>query len=537
MHSDKANKDLSYFQSVRDNFQKRPKLPGIFSSASRRNTDGLRASYNISLLIAKCGKPHAIGEELILPAVSEVLRTVVRIPANEIIKKIPLSNNTVQRRIDEMSADVENTLCNILRTQEFSLQVDESTLPQNEALLLAYVRFIKEGNLVQELLFARELVTDTRGETIYRTVEDFFKEKEIPLTNIIAVATDGAPSMLGRHRGFLSYLKEKVPDLLAVHCVIHRQHLVAKRLSDRLHRSLQYVISAVNKIKSSALRERLFSQLCEENDEDFNRLLLHTEVRWLSKGACLSRFYALFDTVVQFLETEDTELRDNVEKSRADIAYMSDLYLKFNEMNLQLQGDQLNLIKTKMVVTAFIGKLAIFGQNLGRGEYRQFPNLNDLKENGGLPDDVVRSFCDHLSMLHEDMCERYRDILSMIIPDWVLDPFTSLAGVEVTYQEELIEMQANEELKPKIKGGYTSFWLQQEIIQLYPRLWNVAKKFLIPFPSSYLVERGFSAVTDLLGKKRNRLQIVKRGDLRLLLTTIEPDVDKLVALHQAQSSH
>ncbi|KFD45889.1 hypothetical protein M513_13227, partial [Trichuris suis] len=378
-------------------------------------------------------------------------------------------NNTVQRRIDEMSADVENTLCNVLRTEEFSLQVDESTLPQNEALLLAYVRFIKEGKLVQELLFARELLTDTRGESIFRTVEDFFKKKEIPLTNVIAIATDGTPSMLGRHRGFLSYLKEKLPDLLAVHCVIHRQHLVAKQLSDRLHRSLQYVITAVNKIKSSALRERLFSQLCEENDEDFNRLLLHTE----------------------FLETEDTELRDNVEKSRADIDYMLDLYFKFNEMNLRLQRDQLNLIKAKTVVTAFIGKLAIFGQNLGRGEYRQFPNLNDLKENGGLPDDVVRSFCDHLSMLHEDMCERYKDILSMMIPDWVLDPFTSLAGVEVTYQEELIEMQANEELKPKIKGGYTSFWLQQEIRQLYPRLWNVAKKFLIPFPS--WVERGFSA--------------------------------------------
>ncbi|CDW58458.1 hypothetical protein TTRE_0000677501 [Trichuris trichiura] len=117
---------------------------------------------------------------------------------------------------------------------------------------------------------------------------------------------------------------------------------------------------------------------------------------------------------------------------------MSDLYLKFNEMNLQLQGDQLNLIKTKTVVKAFIDKLSIFRQNLGRGEYRQFPNLDDLKKNGGLLDDVIRSFCDHLSMLHEDMCERYKHILSMTIPDWVLDPFTCLAEVEVAYKEELI---------------------------------------------------------------------------------------------------
>ncbi|CDW59511.1 hypothetical protein TTRE_0000784601 [Trichuris trichiura] len=165
---------------------------------------------------------------------------------------------------------------------------------------------------------------------------------------------------------------------------------------------------------------------------------------------------------------------------------MSDLYLKFNEMNLQLHGDQLNLIKTKTVVKAFIDKLSIFHQNLGRGEYRQFPNLDDLKKNGGLPDDVIRSFCDHLSMLHEDMCERYRDISSMTISDWVLDPFTCLAEVEVAYQEELIEMQANEELKPKMKGGYTSFWLQQEIRQL-ERLNDVKSRqmqlniFAIPF--------------------------------------------------------
>ncbi|CDW59350.1 hypothetical protein TTRE_0000768201 [Trichuris trichiura] len=275
--------------------------------------------------------------------------------------------------------------------------------------------------------------------------------------------------MLGRNRGFLSYLKEKVPDLLAVHCVIHRQHLVAKRLSDRLHRSLQYVIIAVNKIKSSALRERD----CSVNyAKKMTKILTGScfTQRYAGFQGAPARFYALFDTVVQFLKTEDTELRDNVEKSRADTAYMSDYYLKFNEMNLQLQGDQLNLIKTKTVVKAFIDKLAIFGQNLESEEQHQFHNLNNLKKNGGLPDDVTRSFCDHFSMLHEDMCERYGDILSMMIPDWVLDPFTCLAGVEAANQEEPIEMQANEELKPKIKGGYTSFWLEQEIRQLYPRL-------------------------------------------------------------------
>ncbi|CAH2007401.1 unnamed protein product [Acanthoscelides obtectus] len=81
---------------------KRPTLDRMFASTSQRKDDGLRASYNISLLIAKSGKPHTIGEKLILPAVEEVLKTVLHKPASDIMKRIPLSNNTVERRIDEM---------------------------------------------------------------------------------------------------------------------------------------------------------------------------------------------------------------------------------------------------------------------------------------------------------------------------------------------------------------------------------------------------------------------------------------------------
>ena len=106
--------------------------------------------------------------------------------------------------------------------------------------------------------------------------------------------------MVGCHRGFLSYLKKAVPKVLTVRCVIHRQYLVAKNLSEKLHESLSTVITAVNKIKANALNSQLFHQLCIENDEDFQCLLLHTEVRWLSKGNCLKRFYALFTSVLDF---------------------------------------------------------------------------------------------------------------------------------------------------------------------------------------------------------------------------------------------
>ena len=42
-----------------------------------------------------------------------------------------------------MAANIEETLCNILAATEFILQLDESTLPGDESLLLAYVRLSK----------------------------------------------------------------------------------------------------------------------------------------------------------------------------------------------------------------------------------------------------------------------------------------------------------------------------------------------------------------------------------------------------------
>ncbi|XP_072389309.1 SCAN domain-containing protein 3-like [Diabrotica undecimpunctata] len=61
---------------------------------------------------------------------------------------------------------------------------------------------------------------------------------------MIACATDGAEAMTGRHRGFIAHLKQAVPGILCVYCVIHREHLAAKNLSGRLHDSLPLVIDA-----------------------------------------------------------------------------------------------------------------------------------------------------------------------------------------------------------------------------------------------------------------------------------------------------
>ncbi len=56
------------------------------------------------------------------------------------------------------------------------------------------------------------------------------------------------------------------------------------------------------------------------------------------------RFYELFDTVIEFFkEIKNCSLFEELEA----IAYLTDLFINFNEINSQLQGSDVNLIKAK----------------------------------------------------------------------------------------------------------------------------------------------------------------------------------------------
>ena len=123
--------------------------------------------------------------------------------------------------------------------------------------------------------------------------------------------------MTGRpkHNGFIAKLKEVAPHILAIHCIIHRQHLAAKDLSDDMQEALQVAISAVNFVKANALHDRLFQQLCA--DEEHQVLLMHTEVRWLSKGNTLVRLAEMWHMVLAFVQHMKSEASSKKQKDKA----------------------------------------------------------------------------------------------------------------------------------------------------------------------------------------------------------------------------
>ena len=156
--------------------------------------------------------------------------------------------------------------------------------------------------------------------------------------------------------------------------MLHRHQLVAKNISLDLNQALNIVIQTINKIKSNSKFDRLFRKFCVDCDDNYVRLLLHTDSRWLTKGNCLERFVHLFDTIVTFLQTEgQSDLANEIQTQKKNIYYLSWIFRKLNEVSLSLQGKLTTLIDCKRVLRAFVEKHHLFRCNLQRKQFHNMP--------------------------------------------------------------------------------------------------------------------------------------------------------------------
>ena len=188
----------------------------------------------VSLNIAKSKKPHTIGEELIKPSCIQITPLLCGELAANKIKSIPLSAETVKRRID-MAQNFQQQLLDKVRESKFAIQLDESTTVSSEALLLLFVRYISNNNLQNKMLYSVNLTSRTTGADIFEAVDSFFKEHNLNVENLVGCCTDGAAAMMGKNIGFNTRLKVVAPHCRIIHCFIHRQALTAKKLSTELH--------------------------------------------------------------------------------------------------------------------------------------------------------------------------------------------------------------------------------------------------------------------------------------------------------------
>ncbi|XP_057654750.1 protein FAM200C-like [Diorhabda carinulata] len=424
---------LKEFFAAKSQKLKCMKLDSTGSAAQSSHRKLQAASYELFVLIAKETKSHTIGATLVKPCLLKAADVVLGTDSRKKLSQIPLSDNTVKRRNDDMAEDIKNQVVDAIKKFTFFvIQLDESTDVAQCSNLIVYVHYIENERMKDELMFSTELLTTTKAVDVMKAVSDFFEKHVRSWQKLIGVCTDGAPSMLGSRSGFVQLVKEKNADLVGIHCFIQRQTLAAKTLPNELNAVLKLCITVVNYVKNSVSNTRLFRSLCVDLGSDNKTLLFHTEVRWLSKGNMLGRLFELRDGVVTFLALhKQNELSAEFKKpsNQVILAYLSDFFDTLNNLNFRLQGADSNIVTHRVAIKMYVEKLHLWIRKVSMNPsiYSSFSKVVSVSEEACFEDVfegplLKNLIIDHLKNLKEKF-SRYFPNLSEEFYKLSTDPF------------------------------------------------------------------------------------------------------------------
>lgn len=528
----------------------------LFIAPTAKGKAATETSFRVSHILAKHKKPFTDGE-LIKEAMSVTADTLFADFKNKEdisakIKSVPLGAPTVARRVESLSEDVSlQVLKDLSICEYFSLQFDESTDATDTAQLSVFVRMVFTDFTVKEDFLALiPLKERTRGEDVYNAFKDFVREYKIPIHKIVSLTTDGAPAMIGVRSGFVALCRKDpdFPPFVNYHCVIHQQALAAKAI-DMSH-VMNVVVKIVNSIRAKALQHRLFKSLLDELDSAYGDLILHADVRWLSRGKVLQRFLDLLPEIITFLKSRNEEYEQLSDDAwLLDLGFLTDLTAKLNDLNRELQGKDRDIGHMISAVEAFKVKLSLWTTHLTHARLTHFPNLENVSQN--LTDKTAfhpEQFCAHLNKLTSEFDRRFVEVQDMgQVVGFVSNPFLSIdiEQLSVKMQEvftlptgvdmEIIEIQSDIELKARARDQ--DFWSLVSR-EKYPLIVSCALKLKAYFGSTYLCEMAFSQMKIIKSKYRTRMTDAHLTDcLRLAITNYQPDFKRLADNVQSQQSH
>ncbi|XP_076298590.1 general transcription factor II-I repeat domain-containing protein 2B-like [Lasioglossum baleicum] len=387
----------------------------------------------------------------------------------------------------------------------------ESTDVVDISQLCIFVRSIDDKfQITEELLEVVPLIEMTQGKDIfaafYKTVEEYGG-----FSKCTAIVTGGAREMVGQEKGLRGLLRKHGINCPTFHCIIHQEALCGKIIS--VGPTMKIVTKIVNTIRggNKSLSHRKFRLFLESVDAIYNDLSLYCEVRWLSAGKTLERFFALRKEILEFLQT-NSKLDEDIIKKMDDIeflcnlAFITDITKHLNCLNSRLQTQNQTISDLICNIYGFRNQIDLFIAEIKSSELHNFPACKQIA------DEYRTANFDKIVPILEEIAKefksRFQDFNTL---DQDLQLFNNPQGCEIRnqkqeYRLELCNLQADPFAMSRREHGQEFFKLLP--MEKYPKLIDFGLRICSMFGTTYKCEAAFSTMKFVKSKYRSSLSIV-----------------------------
>uniref|UniRef100_H2XQP6 HAT C-terminal dimerisation domain-containing protein n=1 Tax=Ciona intestinalis TaxID=7719 RepID=H2XQP6_CIOIN len=516
---EKNDRNQSYFERLGENVKKR-RLDQTGQNYQKM-TGIVKASYEVSLLVAQNLKAHTIAETLILPAAKVLVRQLIGEKDVAKLESVSLSNDTVKRRINVKLVNVVKA--SALNTRLFARLWED--LGSNHKCLLYHTEHGLINTRPRNTPKLKCLsITEQIGVTFnhVRHTSKFYRQFSLAKSlNSLCISSKTTPQYVR-----CGLLKPVLKNDIGYWIKHKHQPFVSRRLClDPVLLLITHFLPEVFFVKAG---QRLFLKVKKWVIQHIIKPC--TEVRWLSRGNMTRQIFELKNELLVFCKQKNSDFQNDLENEefKSKLAYLSDIFeTLLSDIFESLNNTKQLCFRFSPRLEAFIRKLDIWKKNMDNRKYGIL--LTSLQSQ---PSDKLSS----ATALKSELMHYFPD---MTCCAYITNPFLvvpSLLPVGTGEQEDIIDIQSDETAKTLHKeSSPINVWLN--MASTYETLAGNAIPQLLVFPSTWECEQGFSSMMmSIKTKSRNRLE-ASGHDFRCAVNSVAPRIDLLAARKQLPPSH
>ena len=248
------------------------------------------------------------------------------------------TSKTIQNEIIGICGSIIRSaiLGRVQNAVHYSLLADEAADISNKEQLAVCLRYLDVASckIDERFLAFSECDTGVSGEAIANRLLGLLESWQLPASNMVGQAYDGAGSMAGKHKGAASRISEQHPKATYTHCAAHVLNLCVVKCCSILEvRNAMDTADCICRFfnnspkRQSALEEFIGKHL---QGEKRRKLLSVCKTRWVERHEAFEVFIDLYKVIVSCLEA----IKDSTDWNRESRNDAQSYFLSLSSFSL-----------------------------------------------------------------------------------------------------------------------------------------------------------------------------------------------------------